>query len=338
MFWLGHLTPALAPIPAKALRLPDCNATGSYWKIYFNQKISGPVKPVIDPQGGGAGPLCMRANEVPNKLNPWVDSGFTLYYTFNKCPALSACPTPDYRIIEIGFTNMGPCWHAQQLTTFQVGNMLYSFMTYSAPREGQAYLLGTRLTAEGHVDKSDRHGGTVQWYELQKGQPQSQIPYGFNHPGDLALFGRIVVTANQNYAVGSGKWYKKDGPLASYLARCKANVLGQHEQALTIWDFGASIDSGKPTATRFDIKKHEFDSILEAGDKMDNSDADDLWGGDVNGNFILRFEGKWFRWKNEYSATGAYEYSHGQVCHWNYVRAQPLAWNTPSRAACLPSY
>jgi hypothetical protein len=73
---------------------------------------------------------------------------------------------------------------------------------------------------------------------------------------------------------------------------CQAS-LASHQQGLIIWDFRASLTS----PVKHVIQKSTFNAILPTNNQMDSSEpADDLMGGDVDGELIIRFQRKWLRW------------------------------------------
>jgi len=187
--------------------------------------------------------------------------------------------------LGLGCTAVGPCWHAQQMVSFADKNYLYVFYTMSQERHGKAYLLRAPLTkADSNTLPAVESSGTVLWYEQTT---------NFNHPGDLVISGRIILTANQNWDPMEDKdWYLQLGCDLPGTCTCKSN-LASRRQALTMWDFGDSLISPR----RYTIDKSTFNSILPDGDKMDNSDADDLWGGNVDGHLIIQFESKWLHFK-----------------------------------------
>ena len=88
--------------------------------------------------------------------------------------------------------NVGPCWHTQQLATFADADNLYTFSTVSDATYGQAYLLSVPLLEAGSTasQPSVSDAGRVAWFEETT---------EFNHPGDLAVHGRIILTAGQNW-------------------------------------------------------------------------------------------------------------------------------------------
>lgn len=164
----------------------------------------------------------------------------------------------------------------------------------SQTTNGKAYLLKTALTPGTAVEAS----GSVQWY-----QPTT----GYNHPGDLVIKDRIILTAAQNWEVAD---FVKAVGCKIIDCGCESN-LASNQQSLMIWDFRESLTAPK----QYILSKFAFNQILPSDNQMDNSDADDLWGGDVCGNLIINFESKWLRW------MGSTSESLGQVQSWEPIKA-----------------
>jgi hypothetical protein len=139
--------------------------------------------------------------------------------------------------------------------------------------------------------------GTVQWYEETT---------NFNHPGDLVIKDRIILTANQNWNPTNdlqdfGCSFAKGITFGGSGCNCFSD-LASNKQALSIWDFSQSIQSPQ----RHDIDKWAFNSIING--EMDDSDADDLWGGDVDGELVINFEGYWLHYKGgNLGSVGSWE-------------------------------
>ncbi len=260
----------------KKIYLTEDRPAENLWMPWRKDGLNGDLN-----QSAGGKDIFLEIFRDEGSTKNWLPTVSSFHEGWTKYD-FSGYPEPGYEPVEIIGTAVAPCWHAQQLVTFADEDYLYTFYTMSQSRHGKAYLLRVPLTnpdidALPAVDTK----GTVIWY---------QETTGFNHPGDLVISGRIILTANQNWDPTS--FGQKIGCGLIGGCNCRAS-LASRRQALTIWNFNGSLQY----PARATIDKATFNRILPDGDKMDNSDADQLWGGNVDGHLIINFESKWLHWK-----------------------------------------
>jgi len=131
--------------------------------------------------------------------------------------------------------NVAPCWHPQQVVTFVDSNMLYSFFVGSDETTGQAFLLETALLDGGSSvgERNVAATGTVAYFEPVE---------GFNHPGDMAIFGKIALVGAKNWDPTPAANFVKDTACSLMNCGCEPNFSTPIQQSsLILWDFTDSV-------------------------------------------------------------------------------------------------